>query len=236
MTLIVESKLKTLNIVSLPNGSSPLGWRGTTYDARVGEFITKKGVFYCDVYVLPPRGIVWLMSEEDFSLPDNITGISTLRTTWTKQGILTLTVGIVDPSYAGPLSTAVINFSGKDFPIQKGESFFRTAFFEHERVSAKSYSFTRDEYRLKLIKDSATFSESFLTIDTLATELSPKILGLPRFGVGIGIIGLIGAFLTVLLPPAWDFLTDRNGKLDEIESRLDEIEKVVEASRPESQN
>ena len=78
------------------------GQRNTTYDATIGKIITKNGEWKKDSYNLPPRGIAWLISEETFSIPKNRTGLATLRTTWTHKGILTLTLGIIDPGWNGP--------------------------------------------------------------------------------------------------------------------------------------
>ena len=68
--------------------------------------------------------MVWVLSKEEFNLPNTVTGIATLRTTYTKQGILALNVGIIDPNFEGPISTVLINFSDRPRRIKVGESFF----------------------------------------------------------------------------------------------------------------
>ena len=38
-------------------------------------------------YFLEPREMVWVLSKEEFALPKDVTGLATLRTSFTKQGI-----------------------------------------------------------------------------------------------------------------------------------------------------
>lgn len=229
--LLTKAELQNKGIITVADGSEPKGWRGTSYDTYIGEIITKEGIYRGDTYTLEPRGIVWLVSAEDYNVPDDITGITTLRTTWTKQGILTLTVGIIDPNYEGPVSTALVNFSGSPFKIRRTEAFFRTVFFEHERISEKSYIVSRQKYIDDLIKETSKFSESFLTIDTLAPELVPKIFGLPRIGIWLAVIALGLSLFSLTIPPAWDFISKRNASIEKLETRVRVLEQDIALSR-----
>lgn len=223
--LLTQKELKSLDFISCADGSVPKGWRGATYDTRVGEIITREGVHDSDTYTLKPRGIVWLLSAEDYKIPQDVTGLTTLRTGWTKKGLLTLTAGIVDPGYEGPLSTAVINFSGKEVNICKGEVFFRTAFMFHQKVEMEGMKVTREKYRESLIKDSTSFSESFLTIDTLAPEIAPKILGAPRMALYITLTGLGLALFGLLYSPLKDLTSQVVFRNLSLESRIEALEK-----------
>ncbi len=176
-----------------------------------------------------------------------MTGITTLRTTWTRKGLLTLTVGIVDPCYDGYLSTAVINFSNTAFSLQKGDTFFRTAFFQHEKAdSAKGRSETEEGYRNSVVQESNLFSETFLSVDSLADEVASNIFGMPknaaRIATIIGMIALLIGFAGLIVPPALNLSTEvahKNAKIELLEERLREIERrlVIGSSQlnPESQ-
>jgi len=223
--LLTQKELKSLDFISCADESPPEGWRGATYDTRIGEIITREGVHDSNTYTLKPRGIVWLLSAEDYKIPQDVTGITTLRTGWTKKGLLTLTAGIVDPGYEGPLSTAVINFSGKEVNICRGEVFFRTAFMFHQKVETEGMKITRDKYRENLIKDSTSFSESFLTIDTLAPEMAPKILGAPRLALYITLLGLGLALFGLLYSPLKDLTNMVVLKNHTLEKRIEMLEK-----------
>jgi deoxycytidine triphosphate deaminase len=64
-------------------------------------------------YFLEPREMVWVLSKEEFALPKDVTGLATLRTTFTKQGILALNVGIIDPFFSRPYQYRVDKFFGQ---------------------------------------------------------------------------------------------------------------------------
>jgi deoxycytidine triphosphate deaminase len=124
-------------------GGSTQNLKNSTYDLTVGEIIPigKDAVRARrkeppTTYYLEPREMVWVLSKEEFDLPKDVTGLATLRTTFTKQGILALNVGIIDSFFRGPISTALINFSDRPRRIDVGDRFFRVAFLEHDDVTA----------------------------------------------------------------------------------------------------
>src|SRR3984893_17408438 len=94
----------------LVTGGTVENLKNSTYDLTVGEIIPigKEAVRAralaraqreepLTTYFLEPREMVWVLSKEEFDLPKDVTGLATLRTTFTKQGILALNVGIIDP-------------------------------------------------------------------------------------------------------------------------------------------
>jgi len=226
-TLLTAKQIIDLGIVS-PNNDDAV--RPTTIDATIGHIITKKGICKEQCMNIPPRGIAWIMSQELYKLPNNITGITTLRTTWTRKGILTLTVGIVDPGYQGYLGTAVINFGKNDFPITKGDTFFRTTFFQHDEVQGIDRCEDEQAYLNSVLQDSAAFSDNFLTIDTLAEDLIPKIFGFPRWGVILTAIGLVLAVFALVLPPAIGLnyeLAQKNASVYALEKEVVSLETAI---------
>lgn len=123
----------------LVHSRTSAGERETTYDATVGEIIHEGITHDGEAYALPARGMVWVVSHERFVLPKDLTGLATLRTTWTHSGILALNVGIVDPGWDGPLATAVVNFSNANFEIKKGDAFLRVIFITHLPTNAEPH-------------------------------------------------------------------------------------------------
>ncbi|WP_170436965.1 hypothetical protein [Ruegeria arenilitoris] len=86
-------------------------------------------------YTLKPGGLAYVVSEEAFSITDyKVTALVTLRSGFTKQGMLALDVGLVDANYSGPIGTIVINFSKNDIHLRKDMEFFRVVFFEHAEI------------------------------------------------------------------------------------------------------
>lgn len=80
-------------------------------------------------YFLQPLEMVWILSKEEFAMPSTATGLAALRTSFTKDGVLALNVGIIDPLFHGPISTALINFSDRPRRIDVGDKFFESHFF-----------------------------------------------------------------------------------------------------------
>ncbi len=86
-------------------------------------------------HIMKPREIVWVVSKERFNIKTyNVTALVTLRSTFTKQGLLALDVGLVDPDYEGPIGSVVINFSKNDIALDEGEPFFRVIFMSHPSI------------------------------------------------------------------------------------------------------
>lgn len=240
MTLLSREEIITAKIVQKnpPTGATASkGLRSTTYDATIGEIFGSDGTkVEKDIYMLAPRGIAWIVSAETYCLPQNVTGITTLKTGWTKQGVLTLTVGIVDPGYKGPLSTQVINFSKKNFMMQKGAPFFRTAFFSHEKSNVP----TRDEvprhiYETQVQKSTTDFSATFLNMDTLASELTEKMFALPRWAFKFAIVAMVLGVFGIIVSLGIDIsknISAKDAKIDALEERLKAAEEKIGNLKP----
>ena len=149
--------------------------KNSTYDITVSDiFPVGKDIHKNErpaTYFLEPREMVWVLSKEEFELPNNVTGLATLRTSYTRSGLLALNVGIIDPMFSGPISTALINFSDRPRRIDVGDKFFRIAFIEHDGVSAH-HPFDESVDRLKYIKELETASH---------VDFSPSFMNIPAF-------------------------------------------------------
>lgn len=126
----------------------PAGEQAKTYDARKPKRF----------YTLEPGGMAWIISQETFNIKDtSVTALVTLRSGFTKQGMLALDVGLVDANYSGPIGTLVINFSKNHIRLKEGDKFFRVMFLKHDEVS-KDYApedvkYTHEEYVNKILSD-----------------------------------------------------------------------------------
>lgn len=202
--------------------------KNSTFDLTIGDIIPigKVGIKLRRApgglrsYILDPREMVWILSKEEFSLPSNVTGIATLRTTFTQQGMLALNVGIIDPHFDGPISTALINFSDVPREIKAGEAFFRVVFIEHEDVSAykpqRNESRRRNEYLGQLEQTSLEndFPQNFLNIPKLTDDYYADIFGRMILSwikkhkwwsfLAAIVIAVIGSFLFKL--GLWEFM------------------------------
>ena len=136
----------------------PAGEEAKTYDPREPR----------KFYTLEPGGLAWVISEEMFQIEDaSVTALVTLRSGFTKQGMLALDVGLVDANFFGPIGSLVINFSKKPIRLQAGDEFFRVIFFEHDEAKGdqlpKPVRYTHSEYVEKILTDMVGgFSGTFL--------------------------------------------------------------------------
>jgi deoxycytidine triphosphate deaminase len=138
VTMIVGQKILDLQLLT---GGSRGNLKHGTFDLTIGSIIPigkqveekKKQILKEQGCFLEPREMVWVLSKEEFKMPATVTGLATLKTAFTKDGILALNVGIIDPLFSGPISTALINFSDRPRRIQIGDKFFSIAILRARR-------------------------------------------------------------------------------------------------------
>lgn len=201
--LLTSNEAIGLDIVSYPNGEKPAEteWRGTSWDSKVGEIHTVSGKVDSRKYNIKPREIVWLVSKENYKLPTNVTGITTLKTGLTRKGVLTLTVGILDPGYEGPLSTAIINFSSSEISIEEGDTFFRNIFFQHAKAKDCGYKISREHYISDVSKGTIGFSDTFLDIKKISNEIISQFFKTEWIIVNATAIALLLATIGLIATP-----------------------------------
>jgi deoxycytidine triphosphate deaminase len=134
-----------------------------------------------EMLVIKPRQVAWVVSEEVFTIKSHeITALVTLRSTFTKMGLLALDVGMVDAGFEGPIGSIVINFSKNDVCLAKGDEFFRVAFIKHadvpENFRPSRDKFTAAQYIKERHKEIiASFPATFLNTEVLSDEMAGKI-------------------------------------------------------------
>jgi dUTPase len=211
--------------------------RRVSYDATVGEIIACGRRIQQDTFMLSSRGVVWVISQEEFTLPDDITGLVTLRTTWAHEGVFALNVGVLDPGWKGPVATALVNFGRDPFEIKKGDSFFRVLFFDCDSVSASTTGpNSREAYLADIAKKSRGFSETFLNMSSLVDEISNKMFHVGRTGAFFAKWGLIVALLAIFCPIAYNLVADgikRQLAFSDLQRRTEAVETRVRSLEEE---
>lgn len=178
--LIIGESIISLGLLREGN---PANLKNSTYDLTIGDIFAigpsnvkeRRRDGPVTRYFINPQEMVFVLSKEHFSLPSTVTGIATLRTTFTKDGLLALNVGIIDPCFNGPISTALLNFSDRPVEIYVGQKFFRVLFFEHESVSDykpdRNESIEKSEYIRVLEKKAySEFPKTYLNIPSSDDE------------------------------------------------------------------
>lgn len=159
-----------------------------------------------DRYSLKPGCSAWIVSEEVFSIEDtSITALVTLRSGFTKKGMMALDVGLVDSNYRGPIGTVVINISKNDILLMKHEEFFRVLFMQHETVEQEfqyeKSEYTHDTYiRERSAEIARDFPGTFLRVG----EIEQRILDRLAAGEAIKLESkIVDQVLSALLKKYW---------------------------------
>lgn len=77
---------------------------------------------------LQPGQMVFVITQEELSLPDDICGTVYSRNKLQKENILALNAGHVDPGFTGPIIIRLINLGKTQWPLTLGEAVFTTVF------------------------------------------------------------------------------------------------------------
>jgi dUTPase len=220
--VLTAAQITSNNIVQNAGG----GYRATTYDATVGGIFQAGVEISTGAFVLPPRGVVWVVSKEEFNLPETITGLATLKTSWTHRGVLALNVGIVDPGYRGALATALVNFSESDFEVKVGEPFFRVLFFKHANTGAAPSGEPLPEYRRRVLDYSRSYRKSFLNMEAVASQVAERVFGLPKWSTYLGLFALLIALVAIFVPIAFSVYSDYRlvpAKVEALQKQIDDL-------------
>ena len=229
--LLTKIDIAKNNIVAVPN---PQSQRETTYDATVGEIIFCGKTIEEKKFTLPSRGVVWVVSNEEFTLPSHVTGLATLRTTWTHDGVLALNVGVIDPGWSGPVATALVNFSKNSFEVVKGEQFFRILFTDHVAATTTPHPQTKQAYVADIARKSKAFSPEFLNMDSLKKEVAEEIFTLPRWAVILGILALAISVIAIFVPISWSVGTEHyqgRARVEALEKEIQDLKQVQSESK-----
>lgn len=207
-------------------GAVPESKRSTTYDATIGEIISEGVFIEAKSFTLEKRGIVWVVSNEEFNFEPTKTGLATLKTTWTHKGVLALNVGVIDPGWYGPLATALVNFSASKITITKGDPFFRVMVFSNANTACKRVRKEKLAYLDEIREKSRLFSTTFLDMHSLVDEVAQSVFKLPKLAVGIGFAGLMVALAAIFAPIAFDVWKDKRAAVMKVEALEQRVEKL----------
>ncbi|MGZ7132727.1 MAG: dCTP deaminase domain-containing protein [Halobacteriota archaeon] len=221
--MLIKEEIKAANIV---RPSQTAGERHSTYDATVG-MIFKHGGDKGATYELPPRGVVWVVSQEEFHMPKNATGLATVKTKLAHKGVFALNVGVVDPGWKGPIATALVNFSTEPFTVNRGDPFLRLVILDHKDTGAPDIVHTADRYAMIAAQSSRAFADSFLSIDSVAGEVTKKLLSGSNLIFVFTIVGLLLSGLSIFGPIAWTVWTnagDAKTEIVKLQNRVEQLE------------
>lgn len=195
----------------------PESYRGSTYYLRIGQIIPIDDPSHpptrsheVKAHELGPQEMAWIVSEENFSLSADVTGFATLVTRLTKRGLLGLNVGVIDPTFHGPIGTVVVNFSKEKQILRVGDEFFRIMFFSHDRPehlpfpadekqekSPAFYAKKRKEYTADAQERALNkLPRSFLNVQELVGNIWQD--GIRKYSTQLAVYAALLAFIVAL--------------------------------------
>ena len=213
--------------------------RAASYNVRIDAIILRDRnghTISTDNYELPPQGMVEVVSIERVSLPKEIAGYATVKTSLSDHCVLALGIGLIDPTYNSFISSTLVNFGTQPFRLEQGDVFLRLTFHQYEPAHnvPEVNSPSHDAYlRDKRDKVMSNFSETFLNLRHTVREAFRgavwRVVGFAAFtalvvtvvtaasGLGISLLG------AKLLPPSTEsqqLLEQRNKQFAALERDL----------------
>jgi deoxycytidine triphosphate deaminase len=225
------TKQQVIGRTLVVNGA-PDGYRDTTYDTKIEEIIVSGRVVTESTYTIKSRGVVWVISKEEFNLADDVTGVAALKTSLAHDGLFALNVGVIDPGWKGPVATALVNFSRDPVTIYRGQAFLRVMFLTANGALPSDPPFYKDrpDYVRRMCDKSKAFSNTFLNMADLANEVGRDVMKLPKWAYVLTIIAAALSFASVFAPMAYTVWTDgahNKETISDVERRLKVVEEDV---------
>ena len=210
-------------------------FRAATYDLSIGDIIPADGEL-CEAskYSLPPGGMVRVVSKELLRLPDTITGHVLLKNDLCKRGVLAINIGVVDPTFEGPISSTLINFGEKAYLVEKGLSFLRVSFHRCPKSpkANDSRKYDRETYLEEVKKDVRAYSgPMFLNMDATAAQAAETAFGNFKNNLLIwaSVAALVLALLAIFAPLGAANIDKYVAAREQRELRLEQdVEKKIE--------
>jgi deoxycytidine triphosphate deaminase len=148
-----------------------------SYDLTIDQVITMDGSVKNDHYKLKSQEMVWVICKETFKMPNNVVGIAHVKTELTREGILSMNTGIIDPGYNGNISTLLINFGKVEKSISTNTIVLRVSFayVNENNIDVKKVGINKNSYFENILKSTDNFDRTFLNMNAVQIRLS-KVL------------------------------------------------------------
>jgi hypothetical protein len=179
--------------------------------------------------------MVRVISKEFLKLPDTVTGHVLLKNQLCTQGVLAISIGVVDPGFEGPISSTLINFGREICEINKGDAFLRVSFLRCQQSpkALHSQKNTREGYVRKARQEVQAYSgPTFLSMETMTAKAAEEAFKSFRNGVleWATVFGVVIALLAVFAPLGASYVDKYVSSRDSHDAELEQkIEKEVGA-------
>jgi len=188
--------------------------RDASCDLTVGAIVDPQGKEVGE-YVVPPQGIVRIVSEETLKIDAEHLAYVHVKTSLCNRGILALNIGIVDPGFDGPLGSTLINFGKTPYMLHEGEVFGRLTVHKIIRPNvtpATNLVSRSDAKRLAQSYVLDYLSDSFLNLAKTTEETAKKVFDeyktviikyVPVFAFGLALLVFLLNFSNLWITQAY---------------------------------
>lgn len=237
LSLLSGEEIKELRLVE---DAEDACFRASTYDLSIAEIIPSGGIpWENSKFSLSPGGMVRVVSKEYLRLPETITAHVLLKNQLCTQGVLAISIGVIDPGFEGPISSTLINFGRETCEIKKGDCFLRASFFRcpfSEKVKT-AQKHTRSGYLQRVRQEVLAYSgPTFLNMEAMTTKAAEKAFQSFKEGVLVWatLWGIVLAALAIFAPLGASLVDKYVTRSEQHDAQMEQkIEKEVE-SRYES--
>lgn len=205
MELLNYEEIKARKIFSSPTPDK-IDFNDVSVNLRAGNIITI-GQEDVTSFKIPKRGMVVVVSEEVFDMPDDVVGYTTVKNALSRRGIMAVNIGLVDNGFKGPISSILINFGRNDFPIEKGQTFLRMTFHKFDRPEnpakpdSKLTDYSDRSFYLKTLNENIRgyLHPTFLALNDIKEEVSAEVMSsIEKTFVWIGrVVAILALLLAV---------------------------------------
>jgi len=245
--VLSEQSIRDANLIQR---ARPDNFRAGSYDLVIRDLITPIGEVVSE-FLLPPQGVIKVISAESVQLPAHIIGYVLVKTKLCNEGVLALNIGIVDPGFDGPLQSTLINFGKTNIRLRSGDVFSRISFHFLDRAES-SRSITPQKYddvrRSAISYMDRYLAPTFLDIEKTSEKAAEKAFGdfrgavlkflpivafgvaLLTFGLNFGNMWLVNSYMKPQDIAKTEISTDKlEARLKELESENAALSKRLDA-------
>jgi deoxycytidine triphosphate deaminase len=214
--MLTDTDIANLKLVRLPDGTIGTPTEPSAFSLTIGTFLEPDPQSPFDNaaalllrklkrsdYRLKPQEMVWAVSKEVVVLPRNVTGYLHMKTGLATRGIMSITTGMIDPTWTGPISVLLVNFSEREIYLDLGEEFLRVTFHQHGDPSQGRYDQQAgtlqevvDRYVRKRQKEVRVLPAMFLNLKGHSDEIAAE-LRKDMFGTSLWIAGIAAVFFAI---------------------------------------
>ena len=150
-------------------------FRNASYDLSIDKIITMDGKERASGYKIKSQEMIWVICKEKFNMPMDVIGFAHMYTHRTREGILSMNTGIIDPGYEGKISTLLINFGKGEQSILKNSVLLRVTFADinnkNNELKPSRIIMDDDTYWGIIQESTKNFDKTFLNMETVYTKL-----------------------------------------------------------------